>query len=46
MNWWLIYRTESEMAQLSETIDPGQIAAQRIFSDAGGNLVYLEMQKG
>lgn len=46
MNWWLIYRDESEMADLSAEIDPSQIARTKIFRDDGGNLAYLELTRG
>jgi extracellular factor (EF) 3-hydroxypalmitic acid methyl ester biosynthesis protein len=45
MNWWLIYRKESEMEALTAEIDPSQIAGMKIFRDRGGNLVYLELTR-
>ncbi len=45
MNWWLIYRKESEMEALTAEIDASQIAGMKIFRDRGGNLVYLELTR-
>ena len=46
MNWWLIYRNESEMAELTGEIENAQIAEQKIFRDQGDNLVYLDLKRG
>lgn len=43
MDWWLIYRTEEQLAALSEQIPPSQIAAQRIFRDSTGCVAFLEL---
>jgi SAM-dependent methyltransferase len=45
MNWWLIYRNESEMADLTGEIDPAQIAEQKIFQPQAHNLVYLDLKR-
>jgi SAM-dependent methyltransferase len=45
MNWWLIYRSESEMAELTGEIENAQIAEQKIFQAQDDNLVYLDLKR-
>jgi extracellular factor (EF) 3-hydroxypalmitic acid methyl ester biosynthesis protein len=43
MDWWLTYRTEREMESLTSEIPATDIASKRLFRDALGNLIYLEV---
>lgn len=45
MDWWLVYREENEMDQLTAGIPANQIAAARIWRDAPRNVVYLEVRR-
>lgn len=45
MDWPLIYREEEEVARFAERIPPAEIATSRIFRDAPGNVVYLELRR-
>jgi hypothetical protein len=43
MDWWLLYRDESEVEAWSRDIPRAQLAGQRLFRDDTGNLIYLEL---
>ena len=45
MAWRLIYRDESEMAEIAAAVPGAEVARQRTFRDPGGNVVYLEIEK-
>jgi extracellular factor (EF) 3-hydroxypalmitic acid methyl ester biosynthesis protein len=45
MAWRLIYRDEAEMAEIGAAVPDAQVASRRTFRDAGGNVVYLEIEK-
>ena len=31
MDWWLVYRSEAQLASMAEYVDPAKIASQRVF---------------
>jgi hypothetical protein len=45
MDWWLIYRDESEVDGLAALIDLHEILVKRMFRDAQGNMIWLELTK-
>ena len=45
MDWWLIYRSEDQMRELAQEIDPTQIASAQIETDPFGNVVYLTITR-
>jgi hypothetical protein len=45
MAWELIYRDEREMNDLASMIPVGEIDSSRVYPDASGNIVYLEVTK-
>jgi SAM-dependent methyltransferase len=45
MDWWLIYRDEAAMAVFADAIPQAAIASRSIVRDAGGNIVYLTIDK-
>ena len=45
MDWPLIYRTESDVERFADLIAPNAIASQRIYRDAPGNVIYLELRR-
>lgn len=45
MNWPLIYRTEKDVEHFADEIAPEQIAIRRLYRDAPGNVIYLELRR-
>jgi extracellular factor (EF) 3-hydroxypalmitic acid methyl ester biosynthesis protein len=45
MNWKLIFREETEVADFASLIPPNEIAEQRMFWDEPHNVIYLEIVK-
>ena len=45
MDWWLTYRTPSQMMALLSGIDGNRIQSARTFLDADKNMVFLEVNK-
>jgi SAM-dependent methyltransferase len=45
MGWPLIYRSDEELAGVTQGIPAAQIAAQRTFHDRFDNVVFLEVEK-
>lgn len=45
MDWFLIYRDEFDMHQLTVDINPKQMKRARIFRDSYKNLVFMEIRK-
>ena len=45
MGWDLIYRSESEVADLAREIAPESIARQRVWTDEHDAIAYLELDK-
>jgi SAM-dependent methyltransferase len=43
MDWWLLYRDESEVDGWSQDIPKAELAGRRLFRDDTGNLLYLEL---
>jgi SAM-dependent methyltransferase len=43
MDWWLLYREESEVDGWGEEIPRAEVAGRRLFRDDTGNLLYLEL---
>lgn len=43
MDWWLIYRTEKQLASLAEQIPPSEIGGCRVFRDSTGCVAFLEL---
>jgi extracellular factor (EF) 3-hydroxypalmitic acid methyl ester biosynthesis protein len=42
MDWWLIYREAPEVEEWLQDIPKRQLGGHRVFSDATGNVIYLE----
>jgi cyclopropane fatty-acyl-phospholipid synthase-like methyltransferase len=45
MDWYLIYRTRSEIEAFADEIAPESIASRSYFEDASGTIGYLELEK-
>ena len=45
MQWYLIYRTESELEAVADEIPSEEIAYRRTFFEENGNIVFLELVK-
>ncbi|WP_052518784.1 class I SAM-dependent methyltransferase [Archangium violaceum] len=45
MDWWLIYRDESEVAGWMSDIPRSQLRRQALFRDETENLIYLELTR-
>lgn len=45
MDWWLLYRDETEVREWSQDIPRAELAARKLFRDDTGNLVYLELTR-
>jgi SAM-dependent methyltransferase len=45
MDWWLIYRTEHEVAALDADIDPAQVGAKHVFVESERNIAFLELHR-
>jgi extracellular factor (EF) 3-hydroxypalmitic acid methyl ester biosynthesis protein len=45
MAWNLIYRDEAEMREVAAELPADRVAAQRMFRDPGGNVVYLDVER-
>ena len=45
MDWWLIYRDESEVRKLFSAIPPAQIASMKVEFDPGRNICFVVAQK-
>jgi SAM-dependent methyltransferase len=43
MDWWLLYREESEVDEWSQGIPRAALDERRLFRDDTGNLLYLEL---
>lgn len=43
MDWWLIYRTQEQLAALPEQIPQSEISAQRVLRDPTGCVGFLEL---
>jgi extracellular factor (EF) 3-hydroxypalmitic acid methyl ester biosynthesis protein len=46
MAWNLIYRDEAGMREVAAELPADRVASQRMFRDPGGNVVYLEVERG
>ncbi len=45
MDWYLLYRTRSEIESFADEIDPAAIRSQRYTEDAAGTIGYLEIER-
>lgn len=45
MNWWPVYRTEEEIADLTDGISDEVMTGHVVFRDRPGNIVFLEVQR-
>jgi hypothetical protein len=45
MDWWLVHRDAEEMEALRRDIPPGEVEDWRVFPDAFGNVLYLELRR-
>jgi len=45
MDWWLIYRTVSQLRDLTISIDPTSILYEKVFREANENIGFLEVMK-
>lgn len=43
MDWWLIYRDETEMMSLADALPADEIASKRVFTEHEDNIVFLEV---
>ena len=46
MAWNLIYRDEAEMGEVAAELPADRVASRRTYRDAGGHVVYLEVERG
>ena len=46
MAWNLIYRDEADMREVAAALPAAEVASQRMYRDAGGHVVYLEVERG
>ncbi|HXA50324.1 MAG TPA: hypothetical protein VNV86_08480 [Candidatus Acidoferrum sp.] len=46
MDWWLVYRNETQVEQLARRIDPRAMLSCRGFRGEDRNVAYLELVKG
>lgn len=45
MDWYLLYRTPSEIESFAQEIDPAAIRSKRYTEDAAGTIGYLEIER-
>ncbi|MFN0024789.1 MAG: class I SAM-dependent methyltransferase [Parvularculaceae bacterium] len=45
MDWWLVYRTKEDLAQLLTTLPADEIAAIEIYEDDRGVIAYASVEK-
>lgn len=45
MDWWLIYRTEREVAEWLQELPSEQLRGHQLFRDETGNVIYLEITR-
>jgi hypothetical protein len=45
MDWWLIYRSPEDMADLRSVLPPAEIESSEVFLEPTGNVVFLEVVK-
>jgi len=45
MDWWLVYRSEAQLASMAEYVDPAKVASQRVFYEPCRNVAILEVVK-
>ena len=45
MDWHLVYRNESQLLALVDTLDGSLVAAARSYRDPHGNIVMLEVER-
>ncbi len=45
LDWWLIYRSTSEMLQISEALPERDIESLSLFAEAYQNFLFLEVQR-
>ena len=45
MAWNLIYRDEAEMDEVAAELPQAEVASRRLYRDAGGNVLYLEVER-
>ncbi|MEZ5919763.1 MAG: class I SAM-dependent methyltransferase [Parvularculaceae bacterium] len=45
MDWWLVYRTKEEVAQLVSTLPEDQVANVDVFEDDRGVIAYVVVEK-
>ncbi|MDZ7626824.1 MAG: class I SAM-dependent methyltransferase [Parvularculaceae bacterium] len=45
MDWWLVYRTKEELAQLVATLPANEVAATEVFEDDRGVIAYVSVEK-
>ena len=43
MDWWLVYRSETQLASMADYVDRAKIASQRVFFEPGRNVAILEV---
>jgi extracellular factor (EF) 3-hydroxypalmitic acid methyl ester biosynthesis protein len=45
MDWWLVYRSSTELEALVERIDRAKVASHRVFLEPAENVAFLEVVK-
>ena len=45
MDWWLVYRTKSEVEQLLSTLPPEEVGSVEVFEDDRGAIAYASVEK-
>ena len=46
MDWWLVYRSEAQLASMADYVESGKIASQRVFFEPCQNVAILEVVRG
>jgi hypothetical protein len=45
MDWWLIYRTPEQMAEMGKQVAAESVVQWRVFTDDLKHIVYLEIRR-
>ena len=45
MDWWLLYRSEEDMARLAASLPEAENLSWRTFSEHENNIVFLELTR-
>ena len=45
MDWWLLFRTDEEMLDLTRLLPPEEVGSTRLFAEENNNIVFLEVTR-